>query len=80
MQLIDTPNPNAKKLNYTHNFEIAIYLSYENSSNDLLIKGLLEIDGVKSIFTGPGFLTITKEEKADWNLISTDINNNFDKL
>ena len=80
MQLIDTPNPNAKKLNYIHNFEIAIYLSLENSNNDLLIKGLLGIDGVKSIFTGPGFLTITKEEKADWNLISTDINNNFDKL
>ena len=80
MQLIDTPNPNAKKLNYTHNFEIAIYLNFKNSNNDLLINGLLEIGGVKSIFTGPGFLTITKEEKADWNLISTDINNNFDKL
>ena len=80
MQLIDTPNPNAKKLNYTHNFEIAIYLSFENSNNDLLIKGFLEINGVKSIFTGPGFLTITKEEKADWNLISNDINNIFDKL
>ena len=80
MQLIDTPNPNAKKLNYPHNFEIAIYLSFENSHKDLFIKGLLEIDGVKSLFTGPGFLTITKEEKADWNLISTDINNNFDKL
>ena len=80
MQLIDTPNPNAKKLNYFHNFEIAIYLSFENSNNDLLIKGLLEINGVKSIFTGPGFLTITKEEKAEWNSISNDINNNFDKL
>ncbi|MEK9886308.1 MAG: NifU N-terminal domain-containing protein [Pelagibacteraceae bacterium] len=80
MQLIDTPNPNAKKLIYIHNFEIAIYLSSENSNNDTLVEGLLKIDGVKSIFTGPGFLTITKEEKADWNLISTDINNNFDKL
>ena len=80
MQLIDTPNPNAKKINYTHNFEIAIYLSFENTNNDPLINGLLEINGVKSIFTGPGFLTITKEEKASWNSISIDINNNFDKL
>ena len=55
MQLIDTPNPNAKKLNFTHNFEIAIYLSFENTNNDPLINGLLEINGVKSIFTGPGF-------------------------
>ena len=80
MQLIDTPNPNAKKLIYIHNFEIAIYLSSENSNNDTLVEGLLKIDGVKSIFTGPGFLTITKEEKADWNSISNDINNNFDTL
>ena len=80
MQLIDTPNPNAKKLIYIHNFEIAIYLSSENSNNDTLVEGLLKIDGVKSIFTGPGFLTITKEEKAEWNSISNDINNNFDKL
>ena len=80
MQLIDTPNPNAKKLNYTHNFEIAIYLNFENSNNNKLINQLLGIDGVKSVFTGPGFLTITKEEKADWKSISINIKNNFDKL
>jgi len=80
MQLIDTPNPNAKKLNYNHNFEIATYLNIENTNNNSLVKGLLHIDGVKSIFSGPGFITITKEEKADWNSISNDINNNFDKL
>ena len=80
MQLIDTPNPNAKKLNYNHNFEIATYLNIENTNNNSLVKGLLQIDGVKSIFSGPGFITITKEEKADWNSISNDINNNFDKL
>jgi len=80
MQLIDTPNPNAKKLNYNHNFEIATYLNTENTNNNSLVKGLLQIDGVKSIFSGPGFITITKEEKADWNFISNYINNNFDKL
>ena len=39
-----------------------------------------EINGVVSIFTGPGFLTLTKEESADWKTINTDILNKFDTM
>ena len=58
MELIDTPNPNAKKI------EIEILES------SLLAK-ISEINGVKSVFSGPGFITISKIE---------DIANIFDKL
>ena len=48
MELIDTPNPNAKK----------IIIDYDKG---LLSNSLNEINGVSSVFFGPGFLTTTKE-------------------
>ena len=47
MELIDTPNPNAKKV------EIDI-------QNDDLVDKIEKIYGVSSVFLGPGFITITK--------------------
>ena len=67
MELIDTPNPNAKKI------EIEILES------NLLAK-ISEINGVKSVFSGPGFITISKIEDIEWELITEDIANIFDKL
>ena len=67
MELIDTPNPNAKK--------IAIDLS----STDIE-KELNKIEGVKSIFFGPNFVTITKEENTELESINQDIISIFDKL
>ena len=67
MELIDTPNPNAKKIEV-----------------DILVVEILYslncIEGVSSIFLGPGFVTITKYEDVDWELITQDITNIFDKL
>ena len=67
MELIDTPNPNAKKI------------VTELSEPDLL-EGLNKIKGVSSVFFGPGFVTVTKEENIEWELINQDIINIFDKL
>ena len=67
MELIDTPNPNAKKI------EVDI-------QDDELIKNLNNVQGVSSVFLGPDFITITKSESIDWELISQDIINIFDKL
>tara|TARA_B100000073_G_scaffold209224_1_gene173581 strand:+ start:1847 stop:2137 length:291 start_codon:yes stop_codon:yes gene_type:complete len=80
MDLIDTPNPNAKKILIEHDYEVAIYINKESQNVDGVAKQLIEIDGVGSIFTGPGFLTLTKEENGDWNLISNDILNKFDTI
>ena len=80
MELIDTPNPNAKKVLVDHDYEIAIYINKENQEVGGIAKQLIEIDGVESIFTGPGFLTLTKAEDGDWNIINSDILNKFDTI
>ena len=80
MDLIDTPNPNAKKILVEHNYEIAIYINNENQEVGGIAKQLIEIDGVESIFTGPGFLTLTKEENIDWSLLNNDILIKFDTI
>ncbi len=67
MELIDTPNPNAKKIDTEFN------------ENDLADK-LNSVDGVLSVFFGPGFITITKSEDKEWDGITQDISSIFDKL
>jgi len=80
MDLIDTPNPNAKKVLIEHDYEIATYIKKESENIIGVAKDLIEIDGILSIFTGPGFLTITKDESSDWNMINNDILNKFDTM
>ena len=67
MELIDTPNPNAKKI------EVDIL-------DDEIMNSLNSIEGVSSVFLVPGFVTNTKYEDVDWELITQDITNIFDKL
>ena len=75
MELLDTPNPNAKK----------IVLDDSNNLNDQSLKSdisddLYKIDGVDSVFFGPGFKKKKKSEAIDWESINQDIINIFDKL
>ena len=67
MKLIDTPNPNAKKILFDQN-------------SDDISKSLNSIEGVSSVFVGPGFITITKKNNFEWEIITEDIVNIFDKL
>ena len=67
MELIDTPNPNAKKI-------------VTDIQSDDISKNLNEIEGILSVFFGPGFITITKKDDIQWELITQDIVNIFDKL
>ena len=71
MELLDTPNPNAKK--------ILIDLNVENQQS-LISNELNKIEGVSSVFFGPGFVTITKDENVQWEMINQNIINIFDKL
>ncbi len=66
MELIDTPNPNAKKV--------------ISDLSDELSEDLNNIEGVSSVFFGPGFITITKEENTEWESINQDIISIFDRL
>jgi len=71
MQLLDTPNPNAKKILIDSNVE---------NQQSLITNELSKIEGVSSVFFGPGFVTITKDENAQWEMINQNIINIFDKL
>ena len=67
MELIDTPNPNAKKI-------VTDIIEHDVSED------LNKIEGVSSVFFGPGFITITKEKNTEWESINQDIISIFDKL
>ena len=67
MELIDTPNPNAKKL------------LFDQKSDDIA-ESLEKVKGISSVFLGPGFITVTKDDNFDWREITEDILNIFDKL
>tara|TARA_B100001989_G_C24513683_1_gene451889 strand:+ start:355 stop:570 length:216 start_codon:yes stop_codon:yes gene_type:complete len=71
MQLLDTPNPNAKKILIDSNVE---------NQQSLITNELNKIEGVSSVFFGPGFVTVTKDENVQWEVINQDIINIFDKL
>uniref|UniRef100_A0A8D0L5M6 NFU1 iron-sulfur cluster scaffold homolog, mitochondrial n=1 Tax=Sphenodon punctatus TaxID=8508 RepID=A0A8D0L5M6_SPHPU len=77
IQTQDTPNPNSLKFipgkpvleSRTMDFssQAAAYCSP-------LARQLFRIEGVKSVFFGPDFITVTKEsEDVDWNLLKPDI-------
>ncbi|MDC1070742.1 NifU N-terminal domain-containing protein [Acidimicrobiia bacterium] len=80
MELITTPNPNAKKIEINHALTIGnVITSAEDTDNETCLL-LLNIQGITSIFVGPGFLTISKKDEAEWESINSDIVNKFDKL
>ena len=72
MELIDTPNPNAKKIILDHKFDTAIYLNEELIEDDNLIN-LFKHPGVENIFSGPKFLTVTKKQNYSWEIILQDL-------
>ena len=80
MQLIKTPNPNAKKIEIEHGLEVGTVIESTSDENNKLCNQLISILGISSIFVGPGFLTLTKEENSDWNSINHDIVTQFDKI
>ena len=80
MQLIKTPNPNAKKIEIEHGLEVGKVIKSTSDENDKLCNQLISILVISSIFVGPCFLTLTKEENNDWDSINRDIVTQFDKL
>ena len=77
MELIDTPNPNARKIVIDTS---VLDIPTAKVTQDNISKELCEIEGVSSVFFGPGFVTITKLEKIKWETINQNIIDIFDKL
>ena len=75
MELLDTPNPNAKKILLNEVDEKTIMRSESE-----ITENLHKLNGVASVFFGPGFVTVIKNESTDWEEINQDIINIFDKL
>ena len=68
VQTQNTPNPNSlkfvpgKKVSNSGSFEV----TDKKKINNELIRNILSINGVKSIFLGEDFLSINKSDKIDW--------------
>ncbi|KAM9810971.1 NFU1 iron-sulfur cluster scaffold homolog, mitochondrial [Neosynchiropus ocellatus] len=77
VQTQDTPNPNSLKFlpgrpvmeSGTMNFE-----GPRDAFCSPLARQLFRIDGIKSVFFGPDFITITKsDEQMEWRVIKPDV-------
>lgn len=75
MNIVDTPNPNAKKIIIDHSYEMSTYLTEEILKDEILIKLFSHAD-IVNLFTGPGFITILKVNEANWDLIFNDLDLN----
>jgi|TARA_B100000902_G_C26971567_1_gene745648 hypothetical protein len=71
----DTPNPNAKKIEIDHAFEVSTNLSNKDVSEDSELNFFVNHEGIKNLFTGPGFITLMKHDEYDWESIIKDFNN-----
>ena len=80
MEILDTPNPNAKKILIEHDLENSIYIDANTVTNINEISILLSTSGIESIFTGPGFVTISKTSELAWDNIIEDINSKLDNI
>lgn len=80
MEFIKTPNPNALKIDTSHNLEVGTVIQSSSDTDDKLCSLLINIEEINTIFVGPDFLTLTKKEDADWDSIKADIAGQFDKL
>ena len=80
MEILDTPNPNAKKILIEHDLENSIYIDEDTVTNISEISILLSISGIDNIFTGPGFVTISKTSELAWDNIIEDINSKLDNI
>ena len=72
IQTEQTPNPQTLKFlpgKVVMDLGTAFFESNEESNNSPLAKRLFEIEGVKGVFLGSDFITITKEEKLDWQVM-----------
>ena len=80
MEFITTPNPNALKIDTSHNLEVGTVIESSSDTDDKLCSLFINIEEINTIFVGPDFLTLTKKEDADWDSIKADIAGQFDKL
>ncbi len=80
MKIFETPNPNAIKIAFAHGLENGTNITATDQVNTPLINEIMKIEGVVSIFSGPDFITVIKQNNSEWESIKSNINSIFDKL
>jgi len=76
IQTQDTPNPNSMK--FLPGIEVLgsstmDFPSVSEAFSSPLAKLLFRVEGVKSVFLGPDFITITKVDETNWNTIKPEV-------
>ena len=63
-----TPNPNSLKFLPGRKVSNAVSTEFLNKddTDNILIRNILSIDGVESVFIGLDFISVNKNEKKDW--------------
>tara|TARA_B100001123_G_C14902793_1_gene864514 strand:- start:180 stop:746 length:567 start_codon:yes stop_codon:yes gene_type:complete len=72
IQTENTPNPQTLKFlpgKVIMEEGTAFFQNVENSKNSPLAIKLFNVDGVKGVFLGSDFITITKNESLDWQVM-----------
>ncbi|XP_051897519.1 NFU1 iron-sulfur cluster scaffold homolog, mitochondrial-like [Pristis pectinata] len=76
IQTLDTPNPNSLKFLVGRQIIESGSIDFPNVNSALcspLAKQLFQIEGVKSVFFGPDFITITRESQVEWNVLKPQV-------
>ena len=80
MEIFETPNPNAIKIVLKHSLESGMNITDVDQVDEPLINRIMELEGIVSIFSGPDFITVMKQDNSEWESIKSNINLIFDKL
>lgn len=65
-----TPNPNSLKFYPGIEIGAAVhFFSKEEAANSPLVQNLFKIEGVKEVFLGKDFITVTKNEDEKWDIL-----------
>lgn len=76
MQIQETPNPNSLKFLPGKPVLESGTIDFPNpaaAGDSALARQLFEINGVKRVFFGPDFITVTKEDNFDWDDIKPQL-------
>ncbi len=76
-----TPSPNTMKLNLNTTLPPGESNNYTKNQRDLaplIIKDLLEIDGVTGVFQVSNFIALERHPKSDWKAILASVRNVFE--
>mgnify|MGYP003332274542 FL=1 len=80
MEIFETPNPNAIKIVFKHSLESGMNITDVDQVDVPLINEIIGVEEIVSIFSGPDFITVMKQDNSEWESIKSNINLIFDRL